>query len=56
MPNFDIVKKTKPELTFRVSSIIGKFDLQSEEVIENFKGEINFPEDWNIGLNHSGIS
>lgn len=50
MPNFDIVKKTKPELTFRVSSIIGKFDLQSEEVIENFKGEINFPEDWNIGL------
>lgn len=50
MPNFDIVKTNKPDLTFRVSSIIGKFDLQSNEIVEHFKGEINLSNDWKIGL------
>ena len=50
MPNFDIIKKNKPELSFRVSSIIGKFDLQSDEVVERFKGEINLSNTWKIGL------
>jgi ABC-type lipoprotein export system ATPase subunit/GNAT superfamily N-acetyltransferase len=50
MPNFNIVKEVKPNKTFRVSSVIGKFDLQSENIVEKFEGEINIPENWKIGL------
>jgi ABC-type nitrate/sulfonate/bicarbonate transport system ATPase subunit len=50
MPNFDIVKTNKTDLTFRVSSVIGKFDLQSNESTEHFKGEIDLSNDWKIGL------
>lgn len=50
MPTFDIIKKSQPELSFRVSSIIGKFDLQSEKIIERFQGDINLPTEWKIGL------
>ena len=50
MPTFDIIKQVKPTKTFRVASVIGKFDLQSENIVENFKGEIDLPEKWQIGL------
>ena len=50
MPNFDIIKTNKTDLTFRVSSVIGKFDLQSNESTEHFKGEIDLSKDWKIGL------
>jgi len=50
MPTFDIIKEVKPKQTFRVASIIGKFDLQSEHIIEHFKGNIDIPEKWQIGL------
>ena len=50
MPNFDIVRKSKPNKSFRVASIIGKFDLQSEEVTEHFVGNIDLPANWQIGL------
>lgn len=50
MPTFDIIKEVKPTKTFRVASIIGKFDLQSEHIIEHFKGNINFNDNWQIGL------
>jgi len=50
MPNFDIVKKCSPKKTFRVSSIIGRFDLLSENVEERFFGDISLPEKWQIGL------
>jgi ABC-type polar amino acid transport system ATPase subunit/GNAT superfamily N-acetyltransferase len=50
MPNFDIVRKSKPKKSFRVASIIGKFDLQGEEVTERFVGNIEFPKKWQIGL------
>jgi ABC-type lipoprotein export system ATPase subunit/GNAT superfamily N-acetyltransferase len=50
MPTFDIVKEVKPTKTFRVASVIGKFDLQSENVIEHFKGDIDIPNNWQIGL------
>ena len=50
MPSFDIIKKSNPELTFRVSSIIGKFDLQNKQITEHFKGNIELPNDWSIGL------
>jgi len=50
MPTFDIIKEVKPTKTFRVASVIGKFDLQSENVIEHFKGDIDIPNEWQIGL------
>lgn len=50
MPTFDIIRKSKPNKTFRVASVIGKFDLQSELVEERFVGDINFGKDWQIGL------
>lgn len=50
MPSFDIIKQSKPTQTFRVASIIGKFDLQSEQIQERFTGSIDLPEDWQVGL------
>tara|TARA_R100000995_G_scaffold81649_1_gene54641 strand:+ start:2263 stop:3333 length:1071 start_codon:yes stop_codon:yes gene_type:complete len=50
MPTFDIIKETTASKTFRVASVIGKFDLQSEKITEHFKGEINLEIDWKIGL------
>ena len=50
MQTFDIVKKSKPKKTFRVASIIGKFDIQTDEIKEHFVGEFNMPKQWNVGL------
>jgi ABC-type lipoprotein export system ATPase subunit len=50
MQTFDIVKKSKPKKTFRVASIIGKFDIQTDEIKEHFVGELNMPKKWNVGL------
>jgi ABC-type ATPase with predicted acetyltransferase domain len=50
MPTFDIVKEVKPSKTFRVASVIGKFDLQSENIVEHFKGDIDIQNEWQIGL------
>lgn len=50
MPTFDIIKEVKPKKTFRVASVIGKFDLQSEHIIEHFQGNIDINENWQIGL------
>ena len=50
MQNFDIIKKSTPNKTFRVASVIGKFDLQSETIEERFTGELNLPDFWNIGI------
>jgi ABC-type molybdenum transport system ATPase subunit/photorepair protein PhrA len=50
MPTFDIIKSVKPKQTFRVASVIGKFDLQSDQIIEHFKGDIDIPNNWQIGL------
>lgn len=50
MPTFDIIKESKPSKTFRVASVIGKFDLQSENIIEHFKGDIDLSKEWQIGL------
>lgn len=46
---FDIVRETEAEKTFRVASIIGKFDLQSEHIKEHFQGEIDLSKEWQIG-------
>ena len=50
MPTFDIVKKSEPKQTFRVASIIGKFDLQSNAIEERFTGNIDISDKWQIGL------
>ena len=50
MIQFDITRENIPNQTFRVASVIGKFDLQENRFIENFKGEINLPKDWKVGL------
>jgi ABC-type polar amino acid transport system ATPase subunit/GNAT superfamily N-acetyltransferase len=50
MPTFDIIKETKPLKTFRVASVLGKFDLQSENVLERFQGSIDMPKNWKVGL------
>jgi len=50
MPTFNIIKESKPSKTFRVASVIGKFDLQSENIVEHFKGDIDLPKNWQIGL------
>lgn len=50
MQTFDIIKETKANKTFRVASVIGKFDLQSENIVERFTGEIDINNNWQIGL------
>lgn len=50
MPTFDIIKEVKPNKTFRVASVIGKFDLQSENIVEHFKGDIDISDNWQVGL------
>ena len=50
MPTFDILRESKPEKTFRVASVMGKFDLQTEHIKEHFQGSINLNNDWKIGL------
>ncbi len=51
MPSFDIVKKSEPQQTYRVSSVLSAFDLDISKVKEHFKGSIDIEgKDWNIGL------
>lgn len=50
MPHFDIIRTAQPKKTFRVASVIGTYDLQENQVQEHFVGDINFPDDWQIGL------
>lgn len=47
---FDIVRKNDIERTFRVSKLIADFDLKPEHANEHFKGEIDVPENWQVGL------
>lgn len=50
MPHFDIVKINKPDQTFRVSKIQADFDVKLEHSNEHFVGDINLPDDWQIGV------
>jgi GNAT superfamily N-acetyltransferase len=49
---FHFVKRSEAHETFRVSSIMGKYDLSSVDVIERFDGEIPFEtvDGWKIGV------
>lgn len=51
MQSFDIVKKSEvKEVSFRVSKIQADFDVNLDHAAEHFKGEIEIPEKWNIGV------
>jgi len=50
MPTFDIIKEIKPKETFRIASVIGRFDLQSNHITERFKGNIDIDNNWQVGL------
>lgn len=50
MPHFDIIREVNPQKTFRVASVMGTYDLQSNNVQEHFVGDINTPPHWQVGL------
>lgn len=50
MPTFDIIKKSDIDQTYRVARIMSDFDVQTEHSTEHFKGEIELPEKWNVGV------
>lgn len=50
MYNFDIVKKSDIEKTFRVAKVMADFDVSIKHSFEHFIGEIKMPEKWNIGV------
>lgn len=50
MPTFDIVKEIAKPDGFRANSVVGKFDLSVDNYKEHFKGSIDLPDEWQIGL------
>lgn len=51
MPNFDIVRESNPDLTYRVAATVGAFDLDIKKISERFTGNIDIDKkEWNIGL------
>lgn len=50
MSYFNIVKNIEPAASFRVSKIQADYDVKIEHAQEHFKGNIEIPEKWNIGV------
>jgi len=50
LPRFDIVRQNCPDNTFRVSKIEADYDIKPENSCEHFVGEIQIPDEWNIGV------
>lgn len=50
MQNFNIIKKSEIDKTFRVAKVMSDYDVKIEHSNENFVGELNLPQKWNIGL------
>ncbi len=50
MQTFNILKKSKIKDSFRNNLVINKFDLQIKNIEEEFSGQIDIPENWNIGV------
>lgn len=50
MPSFDIIRTAHPSETFRVRSVMGTYDMDVASVTERFTGEIDLPDNWNVGL------
>ena len=50
MPGFDIVKKCDIEKTYRIARIMGDYDVKIDHAQEHFRGNIDLPDDWQIGV------
>ena len=50
MQDFNIIKKSQIDKTFRVAKVMADFDVKLEHSNEQFIGKIEIPEKWNIGL------
>lgn len=51
MPSFDIIKKSDPDITFRVQSVLDGFTMDVEHIGERFEGNIDIESmQWNVGL------
>jgi hypothetical protein len=50
MQSFDVIRKSTPLKSFRVASVMGTFDLQSDTIEERFTGSIDAPAGWQVGL------
>lgn len=50
MPNFSILRQATPKKTFRVASIMGMYDLETNKIQERFEGNIELPKEWKVGL------
>jgi ABC-type dipeptide/oligopeptide/nickel transport system ATPase subunit len=50
MPTFNIIKENNINKTFRVAQVMSDFDIKIEHSNEKFMGNIEFPDNWNIGL------
>ena len=50
MSHFNIVRTAQPGESFRVKSVMGTYDLQTNKTTEHFVGDIDLPAEWNIGL------
>ena len=50
MPGFDIVKKCDIDKTYRIARIMGDYDVKLDHAQEHFRGNIELPEDWQIGV------
>lgn len=50
MPSFDIVKKLDVKETYRVARVLSDFDMDKSKGDVHFHGNIEIPENWNVGL------
>lgn len=50
MPGFDIVKQCDIDKTYRVARIMGDYDVKTDHAKEHFVGNIELPDDWQIGV------
>ncbi len=49
MPNFNIIRETELSNSFRVKATIDKFTMVDEKFKHEFKGNMELPEEWNVG-------
>lgn len=50
MPSFNIIRNNNIQQTYRVARIMSDFDVKMQHSNEQFEGNIELPEKWNIGL------
>ena len=50
MPGFDIIRKCDIDKTYRIARIMGDYDVKFDHAQEHFTGNIDLPEDWQIGV------